>query len=117
VAFHTYDGQPICERCRRHERGHRPCGVCGKTASIAVRARDGEPDVCANCYRLPEAVCSRCGRTRPCINADTPQPVCKPCAPRATDTGRSNLTARPSTTRLEPGISSRRESSLGHDPQ
>jgi hypothetical protein len=103
VAFHTSDGQPICERCRRHERGHRPCGVCGKTASIAVRARDGEPDVCANCYRLPEAVCSRCGRTRPCINADTPQPVCKPCFPRASDTCARCGRDRPPTVRWPEG--------------
>jgi integrase len=86
VAAVTADGQPMCERCRRHERGHRPCGICGTTTSIVVRARDGEPDVCANCYRLPEAVCSRCGRTRPCINATTDKPSCKPCSPRSTDT-------------------------------
>jgi hypothetical protein len=84
VVGYTTDGQPICERCRRHERGHRPCGVCGTTASIAVRARDGKPDVCVNCYRLPQAVCSRCGRQRPCLFADTAEPVCKPCAPRVT---------------------------------
>ncbi|MGE5291118.1 MAG: hypothetical protein ACM3ML_28755 [Micromonosporaceae bacterium] len=85
VVGHTSDGQPICERCRRHERGHRPCGVCGITASIAVRARDGEPDVCVNCYRLPQAICSRCARRRPCLFADSEQPICKPCAPRSTD--------------------------------
>jgi hypothetical protein len=103
VAFHTLDGQPICERCRRHERGHRPCGVCGKTASIAVRARGDEPDVCANCYRLPEAICSHCGRTRPCINAATPEPVCKPCAPRATDTCARCGRDRPPTVRWPEG--------------
>src|SRR5262249_37650117 len=27
-------GQRICERCRRHDRGHRECGICGQTASI-----------------------------------------------------------------------------------
>lgn len=85
VAGYTSDRQPICERCRRHERGHRRCGVCGNSASIAVRARDGKPDVCVNCYRPPQSVCSRCGRTRPCLRADTPQPMCKPCSPRATD--------------------------------
>ena len=41
---------------------HRPrsrrCGSCGKTAPVAVRGRDGQPDICVNCYRLPEAVCA-----------------------------------------------------------
>ena len=78
-------GERICERCRRHDRGHRPCGICGKTASIVVRARgDSEPDVCARCYRMPEAVCSVCGKTRECNFASTSQPVCPSCSPRAT---------------------------------
>ncbi len=75
----------ICERCRRHDRGHRPCGICGKTASIIVRARgDSEPDVGARCYRMPEAVCSVCGKTRECNFASTSRPVCPSCSPRAT---------------------------------
>ena len=28
VAVRTDAGEPVCERCRRHERGHRPCGTC-----------------------------------------------------------------------------------------
>ncbi len=84
VAFFTDDGRPVCERCRRHERGHRPCGVCGVTASIAVRARGDKPDVCVNCYQLPQAVCSRCGRTRPCNFAHSAQPLCPTCSPRST---------------------------------
>ena len=59
-AGRTGDGEPICERCRRHERGHRRCGTCGKTAPIAVRGRDGHADVCVNCYRMPQAVCTAC---------------------------------------------------------
>ncbi len=86
VARYAEDRQPVCERCRRHEWGHRRCGLCDNTASIAVRGHDGDPDVCVNCYRLPQAVCSRCGRTRPCNYASTAEPVCKPCAPRSTDT-------------------------------
>ena len=58
VAGRTGDGAPICERCRRHTRGRRRCGICGQTASIAVRSVEGSPQVCANCYRRPEAVCS-----------------------------------------------------------
>ena len=84
VACRTGSGQPVCERCRRHERGHRRCGTCGKTAPIAVRGRGGHADVCVNCYRMPQAVCTACGRRRPCSFADGGNPVCKTCAPRAT---------------------------------
>jgi hypothetical protein len=58
--------------------------MCGKTASIVVRARgDSEPDICARCYRMPEAVCSVCGKTRECNFASTSWPVCPSCSPRA----------------------------------
>jgi hypothetical protein len=77
-------GQRICERCRRHDRGHRACGICGSAASIAVRARDGAPDVCVNCYRMPSAVCSVCGKYRECNFAGSERPVCPSCSPRAT---------------------------------
>ena len=82
VAGRTEAGEPACERCRRHERGHRPCGTCGKTAPIAVRGRGGHADVCVNCYRIPQALCTACGRRRPC-NFASGHPVCKTCAPRA----------------------------------
>ena len=82
VAGRTSGGEPVCERCRRRERGHRPCGTCGKTASIAVRGRGSRPDVCVNCYRMPTAVCTVCGRRRECNFAGT-QPVCLTCSPRA----------------------------------
>jgi hypothetical protein len=84
VAGRTSTGQPWCENCRRRERGHRRCGICGAVASIATRAKDGHPDVCATCYRLPQAVCTGCGRRRPCTFAGTDHPLCKTCAPRAT---------------------------------
>ena len=84
VAGRTGEGQPICENCRRHTRGQRRCGICGKTTAIVVRAHDGNPDVCANCYQRPEAVCSRCGRRRRCSFAATDTPICASCTPRAT---------------------------------
>jgi hypothetical protein len=65
VAGRTGQDEPICEACRRHQRGHRRCGICGKTASIAVRSRGGEPEICVNCYRLPTTACQRCGQLRP----------------------------------------------------
>ena len=76
--------RPICERCRRRDRGHRPCGICGKTASIAVRGRDGMPDTCVNCYQMPSAVCSVCGKHRECNFAASDHPVCPSCTPRPT---------------------------------
>src|SRR6266568_2343077 len=77
-------GHRICERCRRRDRGHRPCGICGKTASIAVRGRDGKQDICVNCYQMPSAVCSVCGKYRECNFAASDHPVCPSCTPRAT---------------------------------
>jgi len=84
VAGRTGDGQPICENCRRRTRDQRRCGICGKSAPIVVRAHDGDPDTCASCYRRPQAVCSRCGRRRPCSFADTDTPICAGCTPRTT---------------------------------
>jgi hypothetical protein len=84
VAGRTGGGEPLCERCRRRERGHRPCGSCGKTGPIAVRGRSGGKDVCVNCYRMPQALCTACGRRRPCNFADGGNPVCKTCTPRTT---------------------------------
>ena len=83
VAGRDAAGQRICERCRRRDRGHRQCGRCGKTASIAVRARDGTPDICVNCYRMPSAVCGVCGTYRECSFAASDHPVCPSCSPRA----------------------------------
>ena len=103
VAGRTADGQPICERCRRHTRGQRGCGICGKTTAIVVRAHDGDPDICANCYRRPEAVCRRCGRRRPCAFADTDTPICATCTPRATTVCAHCGLSRPPTVRWPEG--------------
>jgi hypothetical protein len=84
IAGRDSAGQSICERCRRRARGHRTCGHCGRDASIAVRAHDGEPDTCVNCYQLPGAVCSGCGRNRPCNFAGSDRPLCPSCSPKAT---------------------------------
>jgi hypothetical protein len=86
AAVRTSAGEPVCEVCRRRDdpQRRRECGTCGKTASIAVRGRDGNPDICVRCYRMPEAVCSVCGRRRECNFAGTSRPVCPSCSPRAT---------------------------------
>ena len=96
-------GRRICERCRRRDRGHRPCGKCGKTASIVVRARDGAPDICVSCYKMPEAVCSVCGGKRECNFAGTSKPVCPPCSPRATASCARCGQARPPAARWPEG--------------
>jgi len=79
-------GQPACEVCFRRDnpRRHRPCGACGKTAPVAARGRDGNPDICVNCYKMPVATCSICGKTKECSFAGTSAPVCVSCTPRAT---------------------------------
>jgi len=85
VATRTAAGQPLCEVCRRRTgRASRQCGNCGKTAPVAVRGRSGRPDICVNCYRMPEATCAVCGRQRECNFAATGHPVCPSCSPRAT---------------------------------
>jgi hypothetical protein len=85
AVVHTEAGQPLCEVCRRRSgRASRPCGVCGKTAQVAVRGRGGGPDVCVSCYQLPRAVCSVCGRLRQCNFAAASHPVCPSCSPKAT---------------------------------
>jgi hypothetical protein len=86
AAGHDEGGRAICEVCRRRDDPgrHRECGTCGKTAPVAVRSRDGKPGTCVNCYRRPEAVCSRCRRRRPCSYPDSGQPVCQSCSPRST---------------------------------
>jgi hypothetical protein len=85
VAARDTAGGPLCELCRRHSgRADRTCGRCGKTAPIALRARDGAPDICVHCYRMPDAVCSVCGKHRECNFADTDRPICPSCSPKAT---------------------------------
>jgi hypothetical protein len=81
------DGTARCEVCRRRDQArHRRCGVCGALGPIALRAGPDTPEVCVSCYRLPTAVCQRCGRLRPCVGAAKDQPICRACLPRATAT-------------------------------
>jgi hypothetical protein len=84
VAGRSGDGAPICEVCRRRQRGQRRCGICATITSIAVRARDGRPDICVNCYRPPAATCHVCRQLRPCTSATSERPICQRCAPRTT---------------------------------
>jgi hypothetical protein len=98
-------GQPVCEVCRRRDdpRRRRVCGVCGQTAPAAVRARDDRPAICVNCYRMPQATCSVCGRWRACSFAATDRPICVSCTPRTTATCARCGTDRPPAARWPEG--------------
>lgn len=80
VAGRDSERRPLCARCA--DRPQRTCGRCERVRRIARRAHDGQPDLCDLCFRLPTAVCSRCGRHRPCSFATTQAPICLGCAPR-----------------------------------
>ena len=81
-------------RCRRSDRAPPPCGICGKTASVAVRGPDGPGHLR---QLLPDAqrVCIVCGKYR---DATSPAPATRsarrarrgppPAAPAAARTAR-----------------------------
>ena len=76
------EGLPVCARCA--DRPMRECGRCGRTRRIARRAHADQPDICDGCFCLPQAICSGCGRLRPCSFAGTDLAICTRCAPRRT---------------------------------
>jgi hypothetical protein len=82
VAGRDSERRPVCARCA--DRPKRACGRCGRIRRIARRARGDRPDICDGCFQLPEAICSGCGRRRPCSFASTDTPICASCAPRRT---------------------------------
>ena len=98
-------GQPVCEVCYRRDdpRRHRQCGACGKTAPVAARGRDGHPDICVNCYKMPAATCGICGKTKACNFAGTSHAVCVSCTPRATAVCARCGNNRPPTARWPEG--------------
>jgi hypothetical protein len=50
----------LCTRCYRNPQ--RPCGICGRTKRIALKATATSPDLCPTCYQAPEIDCSVCHR-------------------------------------------------------
>ena len=46
---------------------------------IAVRAKDGVPDLCASCHRGPEGECSQCGQHRILKGRRDGEPICERC--------------------------------------
>lgn len=81
VAARDEARRPVCARCA--DRPQRRCGRCGRVRRIAVRGRDGEPEICDGCFRGAEAVCVGCGRRRPCAYLGQNRPTCQACRPRA----------------------------------
>jgi hypothetical protein len=73
-------GGALCPACA--PRPARRCGRCGRTAPIARRARDGQPDICDSCFRPPVATCHKCGRRKPCNFAGSDRPICLSCSSR-----------------------------------
>ena len=71
---------PVCARC--YVQPPRPCGRCGRVRPIAVRARDGAPDLCASCHRGPAGECSQCGQHRILKGRRDGQPICERAIPR-----------------------------------
>jgi hypothetical protein len=67
----------VCLACAKRTLGE--CGFCGRVGRIVRKQREGSPALGICCYRLPLAVCTDCGRERPCFWAKTDQPVCENC--------------------------------------
>ncbi len=101
IAGRDAQNRPFCARCA--DRPKRPCGQCGRTRRIARRAHDGLPDICDACFRMPDAVCSRCQRRRPCLFATGPEPICIRCTPRSTAVCAHCGADRPPTARWPEG--------------
>jgi hypothetical protein len=80
VASRDPERRPLCSVCASRPR--RECSVCLRVRLIAKRARDGEGEVCDSCFKLPTALCSGCGRERPCNFARSRRPLCAACSPR-----------------------------------
>jgi hypothetical protein len=79
ISGRTADGQPLCLRCyNRDTFSHEQCARCGRVGQVRRRTREGP--LCTVCYRLPTAVCSLCGRSRPCFAAVTGMPRCETCS-------------------------------------
>ncbi|MFL6119670.1 hypothetical protein [Actinophytocola sp.] len=96
IASRTLAGEPICHPCTRADPlNFAECTQCGRVAMPVVN-NDIET-LCPACYRPPIAICSVCGRRRPCYRATTDTPLCHTCL---TKTREPEPCARCGTTRL-----------------
>jgi hypothetical protein len=81
------DGTAVCHPCYRQTRQpQRVCGNCGKVRPIAVRGRDGSPDLCSGCHRGHEQVCEICGVSAICRGQRSGTWRCRACTPRPEQT-------------------------------
>ncbi|MBF6216294.1 hypothetical protein IU487_35480 [Nocardia puris] len=79
VATRTPDGGPLCAPCmRRDPVGHESCTKCGRIHLIVHRVKDRR--YCGRCWRGPVAVCSICGKSKPCHFANSATARCALCS-------------------------------------
>lgn len=81
----TADGL-VCRECYPRYRARRTCGRCGRIRPIKKRATATNPDLCHGCNHAPDALCSVCGRTRPCRRGPNGAWRCRSCTPQSRDT-------------------------------
>jgi len=72
---------PRCESC--YQRPRKPCGRCGRVRAIVRLAVDGDPDLCAVCWRGPVMTCEGCGHVGPCRGQRSDRMLCERCRPVA----------------------------------
>lgn len=92
---------PVCDRC--YVRPPRQCGRCGRVRPIAVRARDGAPDLCGSCHRGPTGECSQCGQHRILKGRRDGKPICERCYTQPSDRCGFCRQLAPITARWETG--------------
>lgn len=79
VVSRTQSGEALCGSCfRSHTANHEPCTRCGHTRLIVHR--DHDQALCRACFRAHVAVCSLCGKEKPCHFASTAAPRCENCS-------------------------------------
>lgn len=77
IASHL-SGEPRCGACYRQP--ERECGGCGRIRRIAVRGRNGQPDLCGTCHQAPVLVCGVCGAEDLCrTTTQDRSPICFRC--------------------------------------
>jgi hypothetical protein len=72
-------GEALCAACANADPSvHETCSGCGRQALITARPEGGR--LCSSCCQPPAAVCSVCGKSKPCYLAGTGSPRCENCS-------------------------------------